>query len=109
MNFKNTVPLLEAVGLSIQGVQLDMTAPPALSARIVADISTTNPEVIQQYIDKHSEKGLLVLILKGFIGAYEISDKLSTLGLNGLMADVKLSAPPSVSVRLLNNMDGALA
>ncbi len=107
-DFKHSIPLLEAIGLSIQAVQLDMAVPPALTATVVGDISASNPQVIQQYINENADKPLLVLILKGFMGAYEINGKLSALGLNGLVADIKLSVPPSVSVRMLNNPTGQI-
>lgn len=100
-DFQHAIPLLEAIGISTKTVEFEMSVPPMLMATLVGDISATNTEVIQQYIDENSDKSLLVLILKGFIGAYEIREKLSNIGLNGLELDLKLTAPPSIAVRML--------
>ncbi|NRB42175.1 MAG: hypothetical protein HRU20_27510 [Pseudomonadales bacterium] len=100
-DFKQSIPLLKAIGISVNTVQFDFAAPPQLLASLAAKIDDTDPEVIQEYIDLHADKSLLVLILKGFMGAFEIRDKLECLGFNGLEADLKLTVPPSISVRML--------
>ncbi|MCJ8270570.1 MAG: hypothetical protein MJK04_14350 [Psychrosphaera sp.] len=101
-SFKQSLPLLQAIGVSVKVIQLDLAAPPQLFATLAADINASDPVVIQKFIDENLDKAILVLILKGFLEIYRLRDKLGNIGLQGIEADLSLTVPPSISVRMLN-------
>ena len=96
--FNNTVPVLNAAGFSVANFQVNINTPPGISIKIIGDITAIDVNALQTFIDENPDKKAMVLIMKGFQTSINYKDKITNLGMRYVVADITLSALPSIAV-----------
>src|SRR5215831_17110891 len=74
--FNEALPVMRALGFTIQDFRMSMGIVPEVSAKLIASVSTVSPEKLDDLISHHSEKKLLVTLLKALRGAYHVKEQL---------------------------------
>jgi len=99
--FNAALPVMEALGFSVEGIQVTMGLLPEVSAKLTAAAAKVNVKTLDEIIKTKSEQKTLVAVLKALQTAYNVRDQLGDLGLGGIEIDLTLGLPPKVSIGFL--------
>lgn len=95
------LPVMKALGFSVQDLQVGMGFLPEVSARLVADADNIDVRAIDDMIQKKSEQKTLVAVLKALQTAYNVRNQLGDLGLRVVEINATLGIPPKISIGFL--------
>jgi predicted regulator of amino acid metabolism with ACT domain len=101
--FNAALPVMQALGFSVEGVQVTMGLLPELSAKLIAAAANVNVKALDEIIKTKSEQKTLVAVLKALQTAYNVRDQLGDLGLRGIEIDLTLGLPPKISIGFLKD------
>jgi hypothetical protein len=102
--FNEALPTMRALGFTVKDVHVGMGLLPEVGAKLVATTDSIDEKKLQELIEKHVEKKLLVTALKGLYAAYNIKREIPDVPLKGVQLDLTLGLPPRVSVSFVNNV-----
>ncbi len=92
------LPVMKALGFSVQDLQVGMGFLPEVKAKLVADADNINVRAIDDMIQKKSEQKTLVAVLKALQTAYNLRNQLGDLGLRVIEINATLGIPPKISI-----------
>lgn len=95
------IPVMRALGFSVQDLQVGMGFLPEVSARLIADADNIDVRAIDGMIQKKSEQKTLVALLKALQTAYNVRNQLGDLGLSVVEINATLGIPPKISIGFL--------
>jgi hypothetical protein len=107
--FNEALPTMRALGFVVKDVHVGMGLLPEVGAKLVATTDSIDEKALQELIEKHAEKKLLVAALKGLYAAYNIKREIPDVPLTGVQLDMTLGLPPRVSVSFVNTVVAAAA
>jgi predicted regulator of amino acid metabolism with ACT domain len=99
--FNAALPVMQALGFTVEDVQVTMGLLPEISAKLIAAAADINVKALDDMIQKKSDQKTLVAVLKALQTAYNVRDQLGDLGLKGIEIDVTLGLPPKISIGFL--------
>jgi predicted regulator of amino acid metabolism with ACT domain len=102
--FNAALPVMQALGFSLEDIQVTMGLLPEISAKLIAATDKVNVKVLDEVIKAKSEQKTLVAVLKALQTAYNVRDQLGDLGLKGVEIDIKLGLPPKISIGFLKRV-----
>jgi hypothetical protein len=105
--FNEALPTMRALGFVVKDLHVGMGLLPEIGASLVASTDTIDEDKLQELIEKHAGKKLLVTALKGLYAAYNIKREIPGVPLNGVQLDLTLSLPPRVNVSFVNDVIAA--
>jgi predicted regulator of amino acid metabolism with ACT domain len=105
--FNAALPQIEALGFTVEGIQVTMGLLPEVSAKLIAAAAKVNVQILDEMINKKSEQKTLVTVLKALQTAYNVRDQLGDLGLGGIEIDLTLGLPPKISIGFLKGAAAA--
>jgi hypothetical protein len=105
--FNEALPTMRALGFVVKDVHVGMGLLPEVGAKLVATTDSIDEKKLQELIEKHAGKTLLVTALKGLYAAYNIKREIPEVPLKGVQLDLTLSLPPRVSVSFVNEVAAA--
>jgi hypothetical protein len=100
-DFNAALPVMQALGFSVEDIQVSMGLLPEVSAKLIAATDKINVKMLDEMIKAKSEQKTLVAVLKALQTAYNVRDQLGDLGLKGVEVDLTLGLPPKVSIGFL--------
>jgi hypothetical protein len=92
------LPVMNALGFTVQDLQFGMSFLPEVSAKLVADADNIDVKAIDGMIQKKSEQKTLVAVLKALQTAYNVRNQLGDLGLKVVEINATLGVPPKISI-----------
>jgi hypothetical protein len=95
------LPVMKALGFSVQDLQVGMGFLPEVNARLIADADNINVKAIDDMIQKKSQQKTLVAVLKALQTAYNVRNQLGDLGLSVVEINATLGIPPKISIGFL--------
>ena len=107
--FNEALPTMRALGFVVKDLHVGMGLLPEVGAKLVATTDSIDEKKLQELIEKHAEKKLLVTALKGLYAAYNIKREIPDVPLKGVQLDMTLGLPPRVSVSFVNIVGAAAA
>jgi len=107
--FNEALPTMRALGFTVRDLHVGMGLLPEVGATLVATTDTIDEKKLQELIEKHADKKLLVTALKGLYAAYNIKREVPDVPLKGVRLDLTLGLPPRVNVSFVNNVVTAAA
>ena len=107
--FNEALPTMRALGFVVKDLHVGMGLLPEVGATLVATTDSIDEKKLQELIEKHAEKKLLVTALKGLYAAYNIKREIPDVPLTGVQLDMTLGLPPRVSVSFVNTVVAAAA
>jgi len=105
--FNEALPTMRALGFVVKDVHVGMGLLPEVGAKLVATTDSIDEKKLQELIEKHAEKKLLVTALKGLYAAYNIKREIPGVPLKGVQLDLTMTLPPRVSVSFVNDVVAA--
>jgi predicted regulator of amino acid metabolism with ACT domain len=96
--FNATLPVMQALGFSVEDLQVTMGLLPEVSVKSTAAAANINIKALEELIKTKSEQKTLVALLKALQTAYNLRDQLGDLGLKGIVIDMTLGLPPKISI-----------
>jgi uncharacterized protein YjbJ (UPF0337 family) len=96
--FNAALPIMKALGFSVQDLQVGMGFLPEVKARLIADADNIDVTSIDGMIQKKSDQKTLVAVLKALQTAYNMRDQLGDLGLKVVEVNATLGIPPKISI-----------
>jgi len=102
--FNAALPVMQALGFSVEDIQVTMGLLPEVSAKLIAAAANVNVKALDEIIKTKSEQKTLVAVLKALQTAYNVRDQLGDLGLKGIEIDLTLGLPPKISIGFLKSM-----
>jgi predicted regulator of amino acid metabolism with ACT domain len=105
--FNAALPVMQALGFSVEDIQVTMGLLPEISAKLTAEAAKIDVKALDEMIKKKSEQKTLVAVLKALQTAYNIRDQLGDLGLKGIEIDVTLGIPPKISIGFVKSKAAA--
>jgi hypothetical protein len=97
-DFNTALPTMQALGFSVEDIQVAMGLLPELNAKLVAAAANIDVKALNEMIGKRSEQNTLIAVLKALQTAYNLRDELGDVGLKGVVVDLKLGLPPKVGI-----------
>jgi hypothetical protein len=107
--FNEAIPTMRALGFTVKDVHVGMGLLPEVGARLVASTDTLDVKKLEELIQKHTEKKVLVAALKGLLAAYNIKRQIPDVPLKGVELNITLGVPPRVDVGFVNDIPVAAA
>jgi predicted regulator of amino acid metabolism with ACT domain len=104
--FNAALPVMQALGFSVEDIQVTMGLLPEISAKLTAEAAKIDVKALDEMMKK-SEQKTLVAVLKALQTAYNIRDQLGDLGLKGIEIDVTLGIPPKISIGFVKSKAAA--
>lgn len=101
--FNAALPVMQALGFSVEDIQVSMGLLPEVSAKLIAATDKIDVKMLGEMIQAKSEQKTLVAVLKALQTAYTVRDQLGDLGLKGVEVDVTLGLPPKISIGFLKS------
>jgi hypothetical protein len=101
--FNAALPVMEALGFSVQDIHVSMGILPEISARLTAAVASVDVKAIDTLIARNSEQKTLVAALKALQTAYNVRGQLGDLGLKGIELNVTLGLPPKIGIGFLKS------
>jgi len=101
--FNAALPVMQALGFSVEDIQVTMGLLPEISAKLIAATDKIDVKALDDMIKAKSEQKTLVSVLKALQTAYTVRAQLGDLGLKGVEIDVTLGLPPKISIGFLKN------
>jgi hypothetical protein len=105
--FNEAVPTMRALGFTVRDLHVGMGLLPEVGASLVASTDTLDVKKLEELIEKHAEKKVLVTALKSLLAAYNIKRQIPDVPLKGVVLDITLGLPPRVNVGFVNNIPAA--
>lgn len=105
--FNEALPTMRALGFSVKDLHVSMGLLPEVGAKLVATTDSIDEKKLQELIEKHAEKKLLVTALKGLYAAFNIKRAIPDVPLKGVQLDLTLGLSPRVSVSFINDVVAA--
>ena len=105
--FNEAMPTMRALGFTVKDLHVGMGLLPEVGATLVASTDTIDVKKLEELIEKHAAKKVLVTALKGLLAAYNIKQQVPDVPLKGVELDLKLGLPPRVNVSFVNNVTAA--
>lgn len=105
--FNEALPTMRALGFTVKDLHVAMGLLPEVGAKLVASTDTIDVKKLEELIERHANKKILVAALKGLHAAYNIKQQVPDVPLKGVELDLKLGLPPRVSVSFVNNTTAA--
>lgn len=105
--FNAALPVMQALGFSVEDIQVTMGLLPEVSAKLIAAAANVNVKALDEIIKTKSEQKTLVAVLKALQTAYNVRDQLGDLGLGGIEIDLTLGLPPKISIGFLKGAAAA--
>lgn len=105
--FNEALPTMRALGFVVKDLHVGMGLLPEVGAKLVATTDSIDEKRLQELIEKHAEKKLLVTALKGLYAAYNIKREIPGVPLKGVQLDLTMTLPPRVSVSFVNEIVAA--
>jgi predicted regulator of amino acid metabolism with ACT domain len=102
--FNAALPVMKALGFSVEDLQVGMGLLPEVKARLVADADNIDVKAIDEMIEKKSEQKTLVAVLKALQTAYNVREQLGDLGLKGVEINATLGIPPNIGIGFLKQV-----
>jgi len=93
--FNEALPTMRALGFVVKDLHVGMGLLPEVGAKLVATTDSIDEKKLQELIEKHAEKKLLVTALKGLYAAYNIKREIPDVPLTGVQLDMTLGLPPT--------------
>lgn len=100
--YNKILPLMEELGLSVNGFSIEAGVLPEIRTSLVGSIDNIKEEAINKIIAKNEGNKLLEIVLKAVLMAKKCHEKLEGVYisiLKDIIVDIKLGVPPAVSVR----------
>ena len=105
--FNEAMPTMRALGFTVKDLHVGMGLLPEVGAKLVASTDTIDVKKLEELIEKHAAKKVLVTALKGLLAAYNIKQQIPDVPLKGVELDLSLGLPPRVNVSFVNNIVAA--
>lgn len=102
--FNAALPVMKALGFSVEDLQVGMGILPDVKARLVADADNIDVKVIDGMIQKESDHKTLVAVLRALQTAYNVRNQLGDLWLKGIEINATLGIPPNISIGFLRKV-----
>jgi hypothetical protein len=98
--YSQAVSALQALGLTVGKIRVEMGLLPQVSTTIRGSINDLDPENIQQLLHANPDKKLLNAILSALLTLVRIREVVDLKSSNDVVLDVTLGVPPKVSAEL---------
>jgi hypothetical protein len=98
--YSQAVSALQALGLTVWKIRVEMGLLPQVSTTIRGSINDLDPENIQQLLHANPDKKLLNAILSALLTLVRIREVVDLKSSNDVVLDVTLGVPPKVSAEL---------
>jgi hypothetical protein len=99
--FNDTIPTMQALGLSISDITFKMGILPEIGARLTGSVEALDQGKIKDLIQRHQGNKAVTVILEALRTAANFKGQLSKVGFKGIKVDVKLGLLPNVEVGLI--------
>ena len=103
--FNESVPILQALSLSVRNTSFGMGIVPEIRATLVGSIDALDCDKIGELLKENQKNQTATFILEALRTASRLKDQLSVLKFRGVKVDLKLGIPPNVEVALLSETD----